>query len=136
MATPADTVESLLKLGIVVHDTVGGKKVDWATFLNSPDFNNIKTPVEGILKSISAQDIKNVIDAAGQKQAILLGSSTLADLPIDKLLQYSALARLKLQLTAHEAANTGALGSFLDWLTGSALPVLLEVAPVVLPLLL
>jgi len=136
MATPAETVESLVKLGVIVHDAVGGKKVDWTTFLNSPDFNNVKIPVEGILKSISTQDVKNAIDAASQKQATLLGSGTLADLPTDKLLQYSALARLKVQLAANEAAHTEALGSFLDWLTGSALPVLLTVAPIVLPLLL
>jgi len=136
MATPVETVESLLKLGIMIHDAAGGKHVDLANFVNSPDFNNIKAPVEGILKSISTQDITNAIDAASQKQAMLRGSGTLADLPIDKLLQYSALARLKLQLAAREAANTGAVSSFLSWLTGSALPVLLEVAPIVLPLLL
>jgi hypothetical protein len=136
MATPVETVESLLKLGIMVHDAVGGKLKDLPNFLNSPDFNNIKEPVEGLLKSISTRDIKNAMDAASQKQAMLLGSGTLADLSTDKLLQYSALARLKLQLAAHEAANTGAIGSFLGWLTGSALPVLIEVAPVILPLLL
>jgi hypothetical protein len=136
MATPVETVESLLKLGIMIHDAVGEKHIDLANFVNSPDFNNIRAPVEGILRSISTQDIKNALAAASQKQSMLLGSGTLADLPTDKLLQYSALARLKLQLAAHEAANTGAVGSFLGWLTGSALPVLLEVAPVVLPLLL
>ena len=136
MATPVETVEALLKLGFIVDQAAGGKKVDWTAFLKSQDFNSISGAVEGLLRSISTQDIRNAMEAATQKQAVLLGSGTLADLSTDKLLQYSALARLKLQLASKEAADVGAVGSFLGWLTGSALPVLIEVAPVVLPLLL
>lgn len=135
MATPAQTVEALVKLGVIIHTATTGTNVDWKTYVESADYANVKFSVEALLGCMTKSDQQATIDAASQKQKALIGTGTLADLSIDKLLQFSALGRLKLQLSAQEADSSN-LGNFGNWLGTKALPVLLDVAPMVIPLLL
>jgi hypothetical protein len=132
----ADTVEALVKLGVLIKDTASRKGVDWPTFLKSPDYATISQSVEQLTQNLSRNAFQEAIAAIDQKQQVLLvPSGNIADLSTEKLLQYSDLGNLKLKLTAKNADSSN-LGTFGEWLAGDALPVLLQVAPVVLPLLL
>lgn len=135
MSTAADTVEALIKLGELIASAIAGKKVDWATFLQGQDFKTISASVQQLLTGLDQRSLNAVIATISQKQQQLLGTRKLQNLSSDELRQYSSLGRLKLVLSAQEA-NASNLSVFGDWLLNKGLPVLLEIAPVVIPLLL
>ena len=136
--TAVDTVENLIKLGLIISDAVqksGGSKGDWQAFLLSPAFAAIQGSVAQLVGSIQKSDVSNTIKALDDKQTALLGGNSLADLPTDKLLQYAELGNVKVVLAAQQVADA-MNPKFASWLLDSALPVLVKAAPVVLPLLL
>src|SRR5262249_31591624 len=112
----------------------GGSKVDWTTFLGSPEFKSIEGTVGQLLGALKKSDVGDTIKALGEKQEALKGGKALADLPTDKLIQYTELGNVKLVLAGEQVA-TAMNANFGNWLVSDALPVLVKAAPLVLPLL-
>jgi hypothetical protein len=137
--TASETVEAIVKLGMMVSDANGGKFTDWKAFLASPEYKNIADSITKLLSSINTQagsgDLDTTIQALSDKQQALLGGKTLAEMPTDKLIQYGELGNVKVVLNANKVAKA-MNADFASWLVDDALPVLLKAAPVVIPLLL
>jgi hypothetical protein len=135
--TPAQTVEALVKLGVLIADAAKGEKVDWSTWLGSSDYQTVKASVLQLARLLGPSSVTRTVAAIQQKQQALLAQhgDKLENLPTDKLLQYSALGNLKFRLQGTQGF-TGDMASFGNWLLNDALPVLLKVAPIVIPLLL
>ena len=70
------------------------------------------------------------------KQVALLAGKSVMELPTDKLAQYDALLDVENQLMRKFAAGSGKTEEWVSWLVDDALPVLIKVAKVVIPLLL
>jgi hypothetical protein len=137
---PVETIERLIKLGTLVSTTAGEAKakdgkLDWSKFLESDAFKSISGAVHGLVGGLHQSDIEHTIARLGAKQAALLGSGKVEDLPVDKLIQYAQLSDAKLILRAKNVA-LAANPPFLAWLVDDVLPVLQKVAPVVIPLIL
>ena len=133
-----DTIENLIKLGALLKDAgqkaSAGTSIDWTNFLTSAEFAQIQVAATGLLNMLKESDLDQAISALAAKQDALLGGKTLADLPTDKLVQYSDLGDARLMLAARKvklAANAG----FFGWLVQDALPVLIATAPKIIPLL-
>jgi hypothetical protein len=135
MSTPVQTIESLTKLGVMIADAAKGQSVDWSTFLTSPDYQAIQGSISQLTQNLGKRSIEQTVNAIEQKQHSLLAGGKLIDLPNDKLLQYSDLGILKFKLQAARGLS-GDFAIFAKWLLDDALPVLLKVAPIVIPLLL
>ena len=75
------------------------------------------------------------IDQIDQKQKALLAGGAVANLGHDELLQYSDLADARLLLATQQLTRALDEG-IVQWLVHDALPILIDIAPVVLPLLL
>jgi len=135
--TPAQTIEALVKLGVLVADAAKGQKVDWATWLGSSDYQAIQNSALQLAQTLGARSISQTIAAIEEKKQALLApyNGKLENLPTDKLLQYSDLGNLKFRLQGTQGFS-GDMASFGKWLLDDAFPVLLKVAPVVIPLLL
>jgi hypothetical protein len=133
--TPVQTIETLTKLGVMIADAAHGRHIDWSTFLTSPEYQSIQGAVSGLTQSLGQGTISQTIAAIEQKQQALLGGGHLVDLPNDKLLQYSDLGVLKFKLQVTPSVD-GNFAMFGKWLLDDALPVLLKIAPIVIPLLL
>ncbi len=133
--TAAQTVEALIKLGTLITDKKG--PTDWLAFLSSSDFQSIKDVVDQTAKDLDHNTIQATISTIIEKQQALLAKhgGKLVDLSTDELLQYADLGNLKLKLQGTQGANAG-IAAFGGWLVNEAFPVLLQVAPVVIPLLL
>jgi hypothetical protein len=138
--TAADTIETLLKLGLSIRDAIrkgnqSGKSVDWQAFLQSPEFAAIKSSVTDTLGNLKSNDLDAAMSALKSKEDALLGNNQLTDLSTDKLIQYSQLQNTRLMLAARQV-QVAANGGFFGWLTNDALPVLLQTAQTVIPLVL
>jgi hypothetical protein len=133
--TAAQTVEALVKLGTLISDKKGA--TDWNTFVNSQDYKSIESVVLQTAQNFGKGAIQKTISSINEKQQTLLAqyNGSLVSLPTDKLLQYAALSNLRLKLQATQGYG-GDIGIFGDWLVNDALPVILQVAPMVIPLLL
>jgi len=134
-STASQTVEALTKLGIVITDAARGQSVDWSTFLKSSDYQTIANSVTQLAQKLGGNAISQTVTSIEQKQQALLAGGNLVDLPNDKLLQYNDLSVLKFKLQTTPSVS-GDFATFGKWLVDDALPVLLKVAPVVIPLLL
>jgi hypothetical protein len=126
-----DTIETLLKLGITVKDQASGSTVNITKILANQD---VQKGISDLLGTLSEGDLEATIQALQQKETALLNGQTIADLSGDKLRQYSDLLDAENVLVGKEAA-LGASQEFLSWLVDDALPILVRVAPVVIPLL-
>jgi len=135
--TPAQTIEALVKLGVMIADATKGKSVDWTTWLSSSDYQAIQGSVLQLAQVLGPTSISQTIAAIDQKQQALLAQygGKLENLPTDKLLQYSDLGNTKFRLQGTQGFS-GDMALFGKWLLNDALPVLLKVAPIVIPLLL
>jgi hypothetical protein len=131
-----DTVKALIKLGVLIDSSISGKQIEWASFLSSPDFNNISSSVKSLTSALGSTQVQGLIDDINAKQAAILAGRQIEDLPVEDLIQYSKLGNVKLRLSASVALNSGNLAAFGSWLVKDALPVLLDAAPVIIPLLL
>jgi hypothetical protein len=131
-----DTVKALIKLGVLIDSSVSGQQTDWPSFLHSPDFNTMSSSVEALASNLGSTQIQRLKDEISAKQSTILAGRPIEDLPVDELIQYSQLGNVKLKLSASAALNSGNLAAFGSWLAKDALPVLLEAAPIVIPLLL
>ena len=133
--TAADTIKSLVKLGVLINDAVSAKNTDWATFLKSADYGTIRSSVEGLAGQLGRGQIDGTIQAINHKQQALLAGRKIEELSTDELVQYSKLGNIKGKLL-NSAADGSNLAVFGQWLLKDALPVLLDAAPIVIPLLL
>jgi hypothetical protein len=126
----AETIETLLKLGVTVKDGVSSGK----TVAQLLADQNVQTAISGLLANLSEGDLNATIQAVQQKQEALLNGQPVSLLTTDKLRQYSDLLDAESALVSKQA-SVGATANFLSWLVDDALPVLVRVAPVVIPLL-
>src|SRR5262249_53768050 len=112
-----------------------GSDIDWSSVIQSDAFRGVAGTVAGLAETLAGvDDVRPAVDQIEARQASLLKGRRLPQLPVDARVQYSALARARILLTTK--ALTGAMTSgFQSWLVDDALPVLVRVVPLVLPLL-
>jgi len=135
----ADTIENLIRLGALIKDaarkTSTAGSIDWTSFLASPEYGQIKASVAGLLSKLKDSDLEQAISTIEEKQTALQGEKAFADLPTDKLIQYSELGDVRLALAARKV-KVAASGGFFGWLVNDAMPILLATAQRIIPLLL
>jgi hypothetical protein len=135
-----EIVKSLLTLGTVLHDAYtkaqkGGPPIDWAKFLASNEFKTVEQFVKDVAKSLAGADVATAIAEIDKKQTALLKGRDFASLSTTELADYSALSRARLMLTTGQLQQA-LQPSFWQWATDEALPVLINIAPQVIALLL
>lgn len=136
-----EIVENLIKAGTTVKDAYSKAKqrdatTTWETFLNTPEAATAQGQVASILKSLTQPNVNKALGDVRGKMTALLAGKSVVELPTDKLAQYDALLDVENQLTRKYAANFGMTAEWVAWLVDDALPNLIKVAKVVLPLLL
>jgi hypothetical protein len=134
-------IESLLQLGVGVKDAYTNAKqadgtLDWARFLRTSDFKKIEGNVQQLVGNLTETDIDKAIDAVRTKETALLAGVAIADLPAERLLQYSDLLDIETALVNRKVKSVSASAQALQWVVEDLLPVLVKVAKVVIPLLL
>jgi hypothetical protein len=131
----------LLQLGTMLHDVLSktghtdGSDIDWSSVIQSDAFRGVAGTVAGLAETLAGvDDVQPAVDEIDAKQASLLKGRLLPQLSVEELVQYSALARARLLLTT-KALTSAMKGDFQSWLVDDALPDLVRVVPIVLPLL-
>jgi hypothetical protein len=136
----ADIIKSMLTLGTTVHDAyaraqAGGSRVSLDTFLKSFDITRLGPATTDLANALTKADLGGAIAEIDTKQAALLRGRDMSALSVDELTRYSALSRVRLLLTTQKLQDA-MKPTFLNWLVDDALPTLVQIAPVVIPLLL
>jgi hypothetical protein len=135
----AEVIEALIRIGTVVKDSLAkkgeGGKVDWNAFLQSDDFKKVQKTVEDLIGLLKSADLKKAIEEVDAKQTAMLKGRSVADLPTLELVQYAKLAQVRM-LLATEQLTRALNPPFIQWVVDDALPTLVTLAPIVLPLLL
>ncbi len=133
-------IESLLSLGMTVKDAfVSANKsepVDWNTFLGTKQFRDIQDEVQKLLQKIGKNEVQAALAAVQEKKKALLGGKPISALSPEKLLQFFDLLTVEGVLVRKELESASESAAFFDWLVEEALPKLVAVARVVVPLLL
>jgi hypothetical protein len=138
----AKTIEALLQLGVAAKDAFTKAQsnktaTDWVTFLGSPEFAGIEDDVTGLVGKLTQDDLDAALAAVREKETALLASSpSVAQLPNDKLLQYSDLLHAESLLVNRKVASVTPTAEALAWVVNEALPTLLTAAKMIIPLLL
>lgn len=136
-----EIVENLIKAGTTVKDAYSKAKqrdatVTWQTFLGTDEAKKAEGDVSSLLKGLTQPNVTKGLGEVRTKMTALLGGKSVVELPTDKLAQYDALLDVENQLTRKYATNYGMTAEWVAWLVDDALPNLIKVAKVVLPLLL
>lgn len=136
-----EIVENLIKAGTTVKDAYSKAKqrdatMSWDKFIDSPEASTAKGQLSSILTGLTQPNVNKALEQVRGKQTALLAGKSVVELPTDKLAQYDALLDVENQLTRKYAANFGMTSDWMSWLVDDALPNLIKVAKVVLPLLL
>jgi hypothetical protein len=136
----AGIARSMLTLGTTVHDAYartqsGGSRVGLDTFLQGFDVNKLGSTATDLVHALTTADLSAAIAEVDAKQAALLRGRDMSALSVEELTQYSALSRFRLVLTTQNLRDA-MTPKFLNWLVDDALPTLVQIAPVVIPLLL
>ena len=134
-------VEGLIKAGATLKDAwIDAKErdhsIDWQRFVASDEFSAAYREVSGILDSLTQPAVNQALSEIRGKQKALLGGQSLMAVSTEKLAQYDALLDVENQLMRKFAANAGKTAEWVSWIVDDALPHLIKVAKVVLPLLL
>jgi len=137
----ADTVEALLQLGMAAKDAFtkakqGDGSLDWVKFLDSAEFKKVETELGALVGALTKTELDAAIAAIRQKESTLLGGQPVSKLPSDKLLQYSDLLDTETVLVNRKIHDVTLTPEALKWVVDDLLPILVDVAKVVLPLLL
>jgi hypothetical protein len=137
----ADTVESLLKLGVSLRSAFTGAQVadgsiDWPKFLSTTDFKSIETEVQTLVSNLTSKATDAAIEAVDDKRTALLNGRTTGQLSTAELHQMSVLLDARGVLVEKQIKSAGTSASFFHWLVDSALPVLIPIAKDLIPLLL
>ena len=136
----AELIKQLISLGVSIKDIASKSRhngdIDWTKVLQTTVAHpSISKTLADLVATLSNHSVATAIDQIDQKQQALLAGRAVANLGHDELLQYSDLADARLLLATQQltqALNEGAV----QWLVKDALPVLIDIAPVVIPLLL
>ena len=127
-------IQTLLKLGVQVKDAWTKSNQNWVTFLDSSAFKDIQGTVGGLIQSLQGPSLQNTITAVQQKESDLLNGRAIPALSVDELTQYHALSDVEHQLVT-KLLTTSDPRSFLSVLVTDVLPVLVQGAKIVIPLL-
>lgn len=130
----ANVITNLLTLGVQVKDAWTKSGKDWQTFLTSADFASIEGKVSDAVAQLSPPTLQHAIDAVVQREGALLGSRSISQLSVDELTQFHALSDVEHQLVL-KLLKAPQGKPFLTVLVNDVLPVLVQVAKVVIPLL-
>ncbi len=129
-----DVIQNLLTLGVEVKNAATKSGQTLASFLQSPDFGTIEGSVSTLLASLQPQDLQNAINAVQKKEADLRAGRPITALSADELTQFHALLDVEDQLV-NKLLNQPNKTNFLTTLVNDVLPVLVQVAKIVIPLL-
>ena len=127
-------IQTLLALGVQLKDAWTKSGQDWSTFLTSTDFQSIEGTVNELFASLQPSDLRNAIGALQQKEADLLNGRSLVELSVTELTQFHALSDVEHQLVMKLLMSPDQ-ADFLSVLTNEVLPVLVQAAQIVIPLL-
>jgi hypothetical protein len=128
------TIKALTDLGILLKNATSGKPVDWTTFLSSSDFTAVGGQVQQLMQSLRPNDLGTALDDIRASQRKLMNNRRVDQLSRPELDQYLALGNVALQLAVAKD-TAGKLELFGHWLTTEGLPLLLQAAPIIVPLL-
>jgi hypothetical protein len=136
-----DVVENLIQAGVAMKDawTAARKtrpSLTWEEFLGTPEFTGGYEKISGVLKKVTQSEVEKAIDTVHAKKKALLGGLSVIQLSTDKLAQYDALLDVENQLVRKYAANASKSAEWVSWIIDDALPDLVKVAKIVIPLLL
>ena len=136
-----NVVENLIKAGTTLKDAWNDAKqrdpsMDHEKFISSPELTKAYGSIATILDGLTQPNVTQALVEVRAKQAALLGGKSVIDLSTDKLAQYDALLDVENQLMHKYAANTSKTSDWVSWIIDDALPAVIKVAQVVLPLLL
>jgi hypothetical protein len=129
-----DTIQALLVLGVQVKDAATKSGQSLTSFLSSPDFATIEGSVTKLLSSLKPQDLQDAINAIQKKEADLRAGRDLDELSADELTQFHALLDVEDKLV-NKLLKQPDKKSFIAILVNDVLPVLVQVAKIVIPLL-
>jgi hypothetical protein len=134
-------VEGLIKAGTTIKDAWTNAKqrdpsMNWEKFITSSELGTAYEQVSGILNGLTQPAVDGALKEIRTKEAALLNGQSVMDLSADKLAQYDALLDVENQLMRKYAANFGKTADWVSWIVDEALPDLIRVAKVVVPLLL
>jgi hypothetical protein len=132
---PTEVIETLIRVGSLIRVTAGGSGKNWADFLDSSEFKEIAGAVKELIGRLSETDLSQAIERIKAQQTELLGGQTIRELPAERLFSYMDLADARTVLAARNV-EIAVKRDFFAWLVDDALPVLLRVGPVIIPLLL
>jgi len=138
----ADTIENLLHLGVALKDAfvkaqdVAGGNLSWADFMKSDSFKSISSFVEGSIAKLSGPTLDQAIQAVRAKQTQVRKGRALNQLSVDEIKQYSDLVDAEQLLVHKELKQAAQSPTFFKWFVDEALPTLVSIAKVVVPLLL
>src|SRR5262249_22747099 len=136
----SDLINGLIKAGVAIKDAASksqsGGQIDYGkllqTILADP---NLTQTVRDFLGAIRPKDLSGAIKESDAKQVALLRGRQVSELQPAELLQYSDLADARL-LLATQQLKSALDQNLLKWIVEEALPTLVDIAPVVLPILL
>jgi hypothetical protein len=136
-----EVVENLMKAGTTIKDGWSKAKqrdatMTWTKFMDSAEFTGAFGQASSAIDALTQPAVTKALVDIRTKQGALLAGKSVMELPTDKLAQYDALLDVENQLMRKFATNTGRTEEWVSWLVDDALPVLIKVAKVVLPLLL
>jgi hypothetical protein len=134
-------IEGLIKAGTTIKDAwttarKGDPELGWEKFILSKEFSGAYAQVSGILDGLTQPEVDKALAQIRAKETALLNGQSVMDLPTEKLTQYDALLDVENQLMRKYAANAAQTVDWVSWIVDDALPVLIKVAKVVLPILL
>ena len=132
-----DLLESIFKIGATIQDAqqnAGTQSFDFAEFLSSDSFKDLRKDVETAIAGLKDNDFANAIAEIIVKQQSLRSGRAFTAMSTAELIQYSQLSNTRLMLAAKDVSVKRS-PDFLRWIVEDALPVLANVLGIVLPLL-
>ena len=134
-------IERLIKIGMATKASYEQARQDngslsWSKFARSKAFKDVQREVGTLLEGLTQDDVTKAVQRIRRKQKAFLAGRKIFELPIEDLLQFGKLADAESILVRKEMKKLGASSTFLWWLQKDALPVLADVAKIVIPLVL
>jgi hypothetical protein len=129
-----DTIQNLLKLGIQINAAATKSGQTVPGFLDSPDFNAIQGSVNALLTSLKEDNLQAAVGAIQKKESDLLAGRDITALSVDEQTQFHALVTMEQQIVS-KLLTQPQRKDFLTVLVTDVLPVLVQVAKIIIPLL-
>lgn len=134
-------IEVLLKTGMAAKSGFEEARrknasLAWNDFARSEAFKNVQQDTKKLIDEVTQEDITKAVERIRSKQQAFLAGREISELPLDELLRFGKLADAESILVRKEMKKLGASATFLGWLSKEALPILADVAKVVIPLVL